>query len=167
VYYDQLPVDTKSGQPILPLLSMSIIYDIKNTTFPAVTANQDFYIPYANFRDFLSTTAIYDNPSSGVLPAAGSDISYWALRQANSINIFKYPPKYTGLFSRQLIGDDFPMSAYYFDHRTKPISTVTFGNQALVLNASTVNTGAQVLAGFEAFSYQNTIAAAASLSSGT
>ncbi len=146
---------------------MSVIYDIKNATYPGVTVNQDFPISYSNFRDFLSTTVIFDNQLTGVLPVAGGDVSYWALRQANALNIFKYPAKYTGIFSRGVIGDDYPQSMYMFDSRFKPLSTVAFGNMQLILNASTVNAGAQALVGFEAFSYQNTIAAASSLSSGT
>lgn len=167
VYYDQLPIDPKSKQAILPYLSMSVIYDIKNASYPGVTLNQDFPISYANFRDFLSTTIIFDNQLNGVMPSAGSDVNYFALRQANALNIFKYPPKYTGIFSRGIIGDDYPQGMYFFDSRFKPISTVAFGNMQLILNADVVNAGASVLAGFEAFSYQNTIAAASSLSSGT
>jgi len=167
VYYDQLPIDPQSKQPILPYLSMSVIYDIKNTTFPGVTANQDFPIAYSNFRDFLSTTVLFDNPNAGVLPVQGTDVNYWALRQANALNIFKYPAKYVGMFERALVGDDYPQASYFFDSRFKPISTVAFGNMQLILNAQNVNANAQCLVGFEAFSYQNTIAAASSLSSGT
>ncbi len=167
VYYDQLPVDPKSGQPILPYLSMSILYQLQNSTFPAITANQDFPIPYANFRDFLSTTVIYDNPNNGVFGAPGADVNYWALRQANSTNIFKIPPKYTGLYARAAIGDDYPPQCYFFNSREKPISTVSFGNMQLILNAAVANGTPQALVGFEYFSYQNTIAAASSLSSGT
>ena len=167
VYYDQIPVDQKTGNRILPYLSMSIIYDIKNTSAPGVVANQDFPIAYSNFRDFLSTVAIYDNPNSGVFGAAGADVTQWSLRQANSMNIFQYAPKYSGLFSRSIIGDDFPTNVYYFDSRNKPISTVTYGNMQLVLRAASANGTPQVLVGFESFSYQNTIVAAASLSSGT
>jgi len=165
VWMDQLPV--ANGAPVLPQWSLAVIYDIKNSSNPGVTANQDFPVSYSNWREFLSTTAIYSNPNSGVMPTAGSDINYWALQQANSTNILKYTPKYNGLFARSIIGDDFPTGVYYFDSRNKPISTVQFGNQQLILNASTVNSGAQVLVGFEAFSYQNTIVGAASLSSGT
>lgn len=167
IYYDQLPIDTKSKQPILPYISMSVIYDLKNVNYPAVTVNNDFPISYANFRDFLSTMLIYDNPNSGVFGAPGADVNYWALRSANSLNIFKYTPKYTGVFSRAILGDDFPPQCYYFDSRTKPISTIAFGNMQMILNAAVANGTPQVLAGFEAFSYQNTIAAASSLSSGT
>lgn len=167
VYYDQLPIDPKTGQPILPYLSMSVIYDIKNATYPGVVVNQDFPIAYANFRDFLSTTVIYDNQNAGVYPVQGTDINYWALRQANALNIFKYTPKYAGIFERSIIGDDYPQGMYFFDSRFKPISTVAFGNMQLVLNAATANTGANAQVGFEAFSYQNTIAAASSLNSGT
>lgn len=165
VWYDQLPV--ANGLPVLPQWSLAVIYDIKNSSNPGVTANTDFPVSYSNWREFLSTVAIYDNPSAGVYGTAGADINYWALQQANSTNIFKYTPKYNGLFARSILGDDFPTNVYYFDSRNKPISTVQFGNQQLILNASTVNTNAQVLVGFEAFSYQNTIVGAASLSSGT
>jgi hypothetical protein len=167
VYYDQLPVDPQTKQAVLPYLSMSIIYDLKTQTFPGVVVNQDFPISYSNFRDFLSTTAIFDNPNNGVFGAPGADVNYWALRQANSMNIFQYPPKYTGFFNRAVIGDDFPPNVYYFDSRNKPISTVAFGNMQLILNALTANGTPNVQVGFEAFSYQNTIAAASSLSSGT
>ena len=167
VYYDQLPIDTRSKQPILPYLSMSVIYDLKNVTYPAVTVNNDFPISYANFRDFLSTMLVYDNPNSGVFGAPGADVNYWALRSANSLNIFKYTPKYTGVFSRAIVGDDYPPQFYYFDSRTKPISTLAFGNMQMILNAAVANGTPSVLAGFEAFSYQNTIAAASSLNTGT
>ena len=167
IYYDQLPIDQNSKQPILPYLSMSVIYDIKNSVYPAITQNQDFPISYANFRDFLSTTVLFDNVNAGVAPVQGSDVNYWALRQANALNIFKYPPKYVGVFERSIVGDDYPQGSYFFDSRYKPISTVAFGNMQLILNASLVNANAQALVGFEAFSYQNTIAAASSLSSGT
>lgn len=165
VWYDQLPV--ANGQPILPQWALAVIYDIKNSSNPGVTATNDFPISYSNWREFLSTVAIYDNPNAGTFPTAGSDINYWALQQANSTNILKYTPKYNGLFARSIVGDDFPTGVYYFDSRNKPISTVQFGNQQLILNASLANTGAKVLVGFEAFSYQNTIVGAASLSSGT
>lgn len=166
VYYDQLPV-AQNGAVILPNLSMSVIYDIKNAPFPGIVANQDFPIPYSNFRDFMSTCVIFANPTDGVYPAKGSDVNYWAHKQANTINIFKYTAKYPDVFARQIIGDDFPLGLYYFDSRVKPISTVQFGNQQLVLNAASVAANAQCLVGFEAFAYLNTIVGAQSLSSGT
>lgn len=166
VYYDQIPVDNR-GQYVLPQLSMAVQYDIKNQPYPGIVANNDFPISYSNFRDFLSTVVFFQNPDEGVYAAKGSDVAYWAHRQANTINIFKYEAKYPDVFARASVGDDYPNGVYYFDSRTKPISTVQFGNQQLILNASTVNANANVMVGFEAFAYLNTIVGAGSLSSGT
>lgn len=163
VYYDQLPV-AQNGAPVLPISDLSTIYELKNTALTGLAAGQDFPIPYSNFRDFLSTFAIFDNQTGGAYPVAGSDINYWALQSANFTNIFNVAPKYVGMWDRSEIGDDFPTGLYYFPTRDKPISTVQYGNMNLVLNASTVNAGAQVLMGYEDFALVNSVVGAASLS---
>lgn len=157
-YYDQLPVI--NGSPILPLMDLATIYDLKSTTLTNMAVGTDFGISYSNFRDFLSTTVMYDN--GGTL-GIGADINYWALQSANYTNIFKYTPKYAAIRARQLIGCDWPKGTYYFDHRDKPISTTQYGNMQLVLNASTVNSGAQAVVGYEAFALVNQLVGAASL----
>lgn len=165
VYYDQLPVD-KNGAPILPVVDLSTIYELKNTTVSGMVANTDFPIPYSNFRSFLSTMAIFDNVTAGAYPAAGSDVAYWALQSANFTNIFKYQPWFAGIYARKAIGDDFPLGCYVFDSRDKPINTIQFGNMELVGNFSTVNTGASVRMGYEDFAITNTLVGAASLAGG-
>jgi hypothetical protein len=164
VYYDQLPV-AQNGAPILPVLDLSTIYEVKNTTLTGMTAGQDFPISYSNFRDFLATYALWDNQTGGTNTVLGSDVNYWALQSANFTNIFKVTPKYPMLWARRSIGDDFPAPLYYFPSRDKPISTVQYGNMALVLNPGpTVNTGARLLMGYEDFALVNTLVGAASLS---
>lgn len=166
VYYDQLPVD-QQGNQILPIVDLSTLYMLTNTTLSGMVTGNDFPISYANFRSFLSTVVIYDNQVSGAYPAAGSDITYWALQTANFTQIFKYDAFYTGRYSRQSIGDDFPLGAYYFDTRAKPINTIQFGNQQLILNpAGTVNANASARIGWEAFAVTNTLVGAASLAGG-
>jgi hypothetical protein len=162
VYYDQLPV-ASNGAPVLPIMDLSTIYELKNTSLTGVTVNQDFPIPYSNFRDFLSTVAVFDNQTGGAYPAAGSDIAYWALQSANFTNIFKVTPKYVGLWDRSEINSDFPGGVYYFPSRDKPISTVQYGNLQLILNASTINGTPSVLMGYEDFALTNTLVGAASL----
>lgn len=161
-YYDQLPtIQGNNGASILlPILDMQTMYELKNTNITGITANQDFPIAYSNFRDFLSTVAIFDN--GGTL-SAGTDINYWALQTANYTNIFKCEPKLVTNWTRQRITEDFPAGMYYFDHRDKPISTVQYGNMELILNASTVNTNAVCLMGYEDFALTNVIAGAQSL----
>lgn len=160
-YLDQLPAG-QSG-PILPMQDLSTIYELKNTTLTSMQAGQDFPIPYSNFRSFLSTFAVWDN--GGVLNA-GTDINYWALTSANYTNLFKYGPIESALLSRNRIGVDFPAGVYYFDHRTKPLNTIQYGNLELNLNASSVGANSKVLVGFEDFAMINVISGAGSLPAG-
>jgi hypothetical protein len=160
VYYDQLP--TANGQVVLPYTDLSAIYEIKTIgAQTGMTTGQDFPIPYSNFRDFLSTFVVWDN--GGTLDT-GQFTNYWALQSANFTNIFKEDPGLIAMQSRNEIGDDFPNGVYYFASRDKPISTVQFGNMALVLNPTgTINAGAQLLVGYEDFALVNTLVGAASL----
>lgn len=161
VYLDQLPV--MNGAPVLPLMDLNTIYDLKNTTTSGLVANQDFPVSYANFREFLSTIAVFDN---GETFNGGSDVNYWALTAANSFNLFKMGPDIAALEARQTFMADPPLGAYYFDHRRKPINTITYGNMELNLNASTVNANARLIVGFESFQNTTQIPAAGSLDAG-
>lgn len=145
-YLDQLPM-TKNG-PVLPMMDLSTFYDIKNTSVNGLTVTQDYPIPYANYRSFLSTYFIYDN--GGTLNN-GTDINYVALQSANYTQIFKMSPIELALMSNIKFGIDFPSGVYYVDHRNRPINTNQYGNMELIINPSTVNANAQVLVGYEAF----------------
>lgn len=166
VYYDQLPTDQKGNQ-LLPVVDLSTLYMLMNTTVTGMVSANDFPIPYANFRSFLSTLVIYNNQTGGAYPAQGSDVTYWSLQTANFTNIFKYEPWFAGVYSRLAIDSDFPKGSYYFDSRSKPINTIQFGNQQLILNPKgTVNTNAACLVGWEMFAITNTLVGAASLAGG-
>lgn len=159
VYLDQLPIGNKG--PILPLLDMNVGYMLNSTSQGGLVANQDIQLQYANFRDFMSTTIIYDN--AGVLNP-GTDVAYFALQTANLVNIFKVDPNVVTLWNRLRMQIDFPTGMYYFDHRAKPISTVQYGNQALVANLSSVTSSASnILIGWEALAQFNQITGAGSL----
>lgn len=158
-YMDQLPQG--QGGPVLPLLDMSTIYELKQTSLTGITTAQDFPIPYANFRDFLSTIAIFDN---GGVYNTGSDINFWALQSANFTNVFKESARMSALDTRKMIGDDMPGGTYYFDHRRKPISTVQYGNMNLVMNPSgAIGAGSQVVVAWEDFGLINAVTGAGSL----
>jgi hypothetical protein len=161
VYLDQLPV--MGGVPALPMTDINTIYDLKITTQTGMAANQDFPVPYANFRQFLSTMPIFDNGGSF---NSGSDVGYWALQAANATNLMKVGPDIAALEARQTFMSDLPPGVYYFDHRRRPIDTLTFGNMELVLNATTVNAGAKLLVGYESFQMPNQIGIAGSLPAG-
>lgn len=161
-YIDQIPM--ANGQFILPMMDLSTIYELKFTTFTAVVANNDFPMQYPNFRDFLSTFAVYNsNPAVAAGRGVGADINYWALQAANLTNIFKMEPALVALRSRSMLSCDFPKGVYYFGSRAHPIATSQYGNMQLVLNAATAAAGAYVLIGWEDFGLQNVLTQAGSL----
>lgn len=157
-YLDQIPM-TSNG-PVLPLLDLSTAYLLNNTNVTGIALNQDNPVPYANFRNFMSTFAIYDNVGLN----AGTDINYWSIQSANYTNIIKLDPFMASLLTREIINDDFPPGVYYFDHRRKPISTVQYGNMQLIFNpSSVVSAAAQGLIGYEALALINQVTQAGSL----
>lgn len=161
-WWDQLPMSAKG--PILPQQDISTVYELKNTSLTGMTSGTDFPIPYSNFRDFLSTFLIWDN--AGTL-TAGTDVNYFALQSANFTNIYKVDPFMLGLQIRKMFKTDFPAGSYYFDSRSKPLSTIQYGNLELILNeAVAAAAGQQALIGFEDFGLQNTITGAGSLAAG-
>ena len=160
-YYDQLPIGQQGV--ILPMLDLSTVYELKNTLFNSVAANQDYPVAYANFRDFLSTFAIWNNAGTTAGRENGADINYWSLQSANFTNIFKIDPLLAAQKTREIVGADLPLGTYYFSSRRKPISTTQFGNMELVLNANTAGAGNYLQIGWEDFALVNTLTAAGSL----
>lgn len=160
-YLDQIP----AGQagPILPVLDLATIYELKNTVVTAITANNDFPVQYSNFRDFLSTVAIYVNTASSGARANGTDVNTWALQSANFTNIWKLEPGLIATRTRNHLGTDMPPGVSYFGSREKPISTTQYGNMQLVLNALTANAGAYMLLGYEDLALVQTLSVAGSL----
>lgn len=159
-FLDQLPLD-QNGQVIVPMLDTSTMYRLENTVQTGLVANQEQAVPYANFRQFLSTFALYDN--AGVLNA-GSDMSYFGLQTANTTNIFKMTPRAIALQTRRRMGDDFPPGMYYFDHRNRPITTSAFGNVQLTFTPTVVTSSqSQLLMGYEYFAQMNVLTQAGSI----
>ncbi len=161
-YLDQIPM-SQNGGPILPVLDMSTAYLLNNTVQTGIAQNEDNPIPYANFRQFMSTVVIYDR--NGTL-AAGTDINRFKMETANFTNLFDVTPRTQQLFTRNLLGDDFPLGSYYFDHRAAPVDTLNYGNMQLIVNPSTAASTTQMLIGFEALAFINQVVLAGSLSGG-
>lgn len=157
---DQVPIG-QNGGPVLPLLDLSTAYLFNNTSIGGIVANQDNPIPYANFRNFYSTSLVYDN--AGVLNT-GVDISYIALQSANYTNIWKFDPFTAALKARLILGHDCPSGTYYFDHRQKPINTIQYGNMQLIVNPTAVGGAtAAFLVGWEQLALINQVTQAGSL----
>ena len=142
-YYDQLP--TGNSGVLLPIIDLATNYELKYTPQTAVVAGQDFPYQYANFRQFLSTLAIYINTGATGARGVGADINYWSLQAANFSNIWKIEPNLSALMTRQHIGVDLPPGCYMFDSRNRPISTTQYGNMQLVMNPITAGAGAYQL----------------------
>ena len=163
IYLDQVP-RMQDGSPILPLMDLNTIYELKQTTFTTPTSGQDFPMAYSNFRAFLSTTAVFDN---GGVYNTGSDVNYWSLASANFTNIWKVTPQIAALDARMSIMTDFPAGTYFFESRDIPINTINYGNMELNLNAAgAVAGGARVLVGYEAFAQVSQLVGASSLGGG-
>jgi hypothetical protein len=164
-YLDQIPMDTRTNQPILPLIDMSYSYMMLNTVLNGLSANQENSYAYSNWRSFLSTMALYDNFGTGT--AEQADINYFAIQVANSTNLIKYDPYMTLLKTREIIGDDYPSETaralYYFDHRVRPINTDQYGNTLFVVNPAQVQAStSQFLLGLEMMALQNNVLNASS-----
>jgi hypothetical protein len=158
---DQLPTNPQTGQVMLPPIDLQYIYLLQNTSVAGLTAGNDQSIPYANWRNFLSTTVIYDN--AGVLNT-GTDINYLALQSANFTNLFKMDPYMLSLLTRTKINSDFAPGVYYVDTRNKPVNTQQYGNMSLILNPSAVTgSTSQFLIGYEAQALQGALNNAGSL----
>jgi hypothetical protein len=158
---DQLPVNPQTGSVILPPLDLEYVYLLNNTNSTGLAATADQALPYANWRNFLSTFVIYDN--AGVLNL-GTDVNYVAMQSANFTNLFKVDPFMLSLINRTKINDDFAPGVYYIDTRSKPINTLQYGNMQLLFNPSAV-TGAtsQLLIGYESLALQGVMNQAGSI----
>jgi hypothetical protein len=162
-YIDQLPrysSGPNKGAPILPPIGNSTQYRLVNTSLSAITANQQFPIPFTNFQSFLSAAVIYDQ--NGTLNA-GTDVAYWFLAAANTLQLFQLDPFTQSLRTRIKIKTDLPAGAYMFDFRDQPINTNQAGNMQLMLQPSSAAAGSQVMVGWESFANVNTVLGAQSL----
>jgi hypothetical protein len=165
VYMDQLPRG-QNGGVVLPILDLATVYEYKSTTFTGLTPGTDFPMDYANFRDFLSTFAVYYDGANR-LPAPGAllvnNVNYWLLQSANFTNIWKMPPDLIALRTRNHLFVDVPKGCYYFGSREKPISTIQYGNMQLVLNPSIAGPTASVIMAYEDFALKNAVTKAGSI----
>jgi P3 major capsid protein len=166
-YLDQLP---KANGPqgvttILPALSLSTVYELKSTIFKNIVPNQEFYVPYANQRSFVSTYATFNHDGTATGRQWGSDVAYWALLSANSTYIWKLDPLTCAQKSREHLMSDNPAGAYYFPTRRHNLATLQFGNLQLTLNALNATPSSYINVGWEAFALQNTLQSGASLAS--
>lgn len=164
-YLDQLPQG--QGGVILPNLDVSTVYELKYSQFQNIPTGVDFPVQFANFRDFLSTFAIFNHDSSADSGrTAGTDTNYLALQAANFTNFWKLDPITQTLMTREILGADYPVGCYYQSYRRKPVSTVQYGNVELVLNASNSTTSSYLYVAWEDFALINTLTQAGSLASG-
>jgi P3 major capsid protein len=162
VYMDQLPIDPRSGLPILPQKDIATIYELKNTTFTGAVPSNDFPMQYPNFRDILSSTVLMDN--LGTVPSVPSVVNYFSLQAANSTNIFRRSPSLNQALVRNIMGFDLPTGITYFSYRGKPLSTTQYGNLQLIVNpAASWNTTYAIYHCWESFASIATITQAGSL----
>jgi hypothetical protein len=166
-YLDQLPKAQGANgvTTILPALSLSTVYELKSTIFTNIPPNQEFYIPYANQRSFISTFATFNNDGTATGRTPGTDVNYWALVSANSTYIWKLDPLTCAQRSREHLTADNPYGTYYFPTRRHNLATLQFGNLQLTLNALNSTPAGYANVMWEDFALQNTLQSGASLAS--
>jgi hypothetical protein len=168
-YLDQLPVGVigPNGQTgiVLPQLDISTLYQLLYTNFSNLTAGQDNYFQYTNFRRFMSILGIYNSTGTRGGRGVGGDITFWKLVSANLTNIFQETPYERARVQRRILGTDPPPGTYYFPSRQHPIYTLASGNMQLDLVPTTAGANAYWYNMWEFFAQQNTLSQAGSLSS--
>ena len=161
-YYDQLPMN--NGAYVLPPLDISTVYQLTYTNFTNFTPGTDYYIPFANYRKYLSQSIIYNNSGTdGGLSADGSDISYLAQVAANFTNIFKVAPLEQKRINREQFMCDLFRGLYVFRSYDKPVDTQNYGNMQLDINPITAGASSYAYTMSEFIAYQNQISQAPSL----
>lgn len=161
-YYDQLPMN--NGAYVLPPLDISTVYQLTYTNFTNFTAGTDYYIPFANYRKYLSQSIIYNNSGTdGGLSADGSDISYLAQVAANFTNIFNIEPLEQKRLNREQFMCDLFQGLYVFRSYEKPVDTQNYGNMQLDINPITAGASSYAYTMSEFIAYQNQISQAPSL----
>lgn len=164
VFLDQLPrVQTNNGtQVVLPPLDIQTIYAFQFASNTGLTSGQDFGVPYANFRNFLSTVCVVDDAGTF---NTGSDVNYFSLQAANTQFVWKFDPNTAALFARNTFMGDPPAGTYYFDSRSNPINTQVFGNMMFNINPLSPTSGANIITAWEMLYTVNQIVNAQSLPS--
>jgi P3 major capsid protein len=166
-YYDQLPKAIGQGgavSTVVPNLSLSTIYELKQLRNTAIPQNQEFYYAYSNQRAYLSTYAIWNNSGLAAGRTFGSDVNYWALVASNSSYIWKLDPLTVAQQSRDHLGEDLPAGCYYFPTREHNISTQQYGNIQLTLNAATASANDYMDVMLEDFALLSTLQSGPSMS---
>jgi hypothetical protein len=162
-YFDNLPM--VNGQYIRPELSLATVYELKSTVFKGVSANQEFQIPYANQRSFISTFLLYNNDGTSAGKVYGTDMGYLALQASNSSYIWKLDPLTVALASREHLKGDLPAGTYYMPSRKRNLATAQYGNLQLTINPTSAGANAQVIAMWEDFALLQAISNGPSLPS--
>ena len=161
-YYDQLP--TNNGAFVLPPLDISTVYQLTYTNFTNFTTGQDYYIPYANYRKYLSQNFIYNNSGAdGGCTDDGADITYLQLVAANFTPIFKVEPLEQKRVMREDQMCDLYNGLYVFKTYEKPIDTQNYGNMQLDINPAVAGASSYAYVMSEFIAYQNQIGQAPSL----
>lgn len=151
VYQDYLDFFPKGadGNEVVPFKDLETAYLISNTQLVPLSQNNDNYAPFADEREFISVSAIFDN--AGTLNK-GTDVTYWSVKSANLLPIFQRSSFRQFCVQRKIFHDDLPAGMYYFSFEHRPIDTLAFGNTNLVLNPSSVTSASsQILLGYESF----------------
>jgi hypothetical protein len=142
-YWNNVPVNSQNGQPVLPVQDVSTAYMITETntglTFSAGNASA---WNYPTFSKLLGTYFTYDN--DGVLNA-GTDISQIALVVSNYSIIKQFGPYTLDRLTRDILGASMPQGSYGISSRMHQLDVSQYPSLQLQITPSAVTAGAYAL----------------------
>jgi len=142
-YWNNVPVNQKTGQPVLPQQDLQTAYLITETnTGLTFSAGQASSWNYPTFSKILGTYFVYDN--DGVLNP-GTDISSIALVVSNYSIIKQYDPYVIDRLTRDVCGASFPEGSYAITSRMHPLDVSQYPSLQLQITPSAVTAGAYSL----------------------
>ena len=118
-YWNNVPSDPKTGQPILPVQDISNAYMITETNSGMTfAANQQSSWNFPTFSKMLGTYLIYDN--NGALNS-GTDITTISLVLSNYAIVKQYDPFMLDQLTRAVMGSSYPPGTYALITRQHPL----------------------------------------------
>jgi len=167
-YMDQIPTNPQTNLPFLPPIAASTQYLLQSVNNSGgMAANQQFNMPYANLRQFISSIIVFNNgTTTNGGRGNGTDIVNIGLQTANQSYVFQLSPAQVAIRMRKVLFCDPPPGTYYLSFRDKPFSTANYGTLQLGVVPAVIGANPPYILNFsEMFANIATVQNAGSLSS--
>lgn len=143
-YWNNVPEDPKTGQPILPMNDIGTAYMITETNSGlAFAANQPAQWNFPTFSKLLGTYFAYNN--GGVTLNPGTDLSQVSLVVSNYSIIKQYTPQTLSRVTRDTVNADLPAGQYALQSRMHNLDVSQYPSLQLQITPITAAAGSYAL----------------------